>query len=229
MIGAVVFIIVFVLVLILSLVGIALPPADWIIQEYIPDILQTDYAALAEGIINGVIYGVIVWILFTIFKMVYDRMQGPKEIVVKVAETSVAEAFPRSARIEEIEGIGPNYVKKLKNAGIKTTNDLLDTAGTKKGRKELSEKTGISETVILEWVNMADLFRIRGIGEEYSDLLKEAGVNTVVELARRNPENLHETIVGVNEAKKRVRRTPTLNQTKDWIEQAKTLPRKVEY
>lgn len=76
---------------------------------------------------------------------------------------------------------------------------------------------------------MADLFRIKGIGEEYSDLLKEAGVSTVVELARRNPENLHETLVGVNEAKKLVRRTPTLNQTKDWIEQAKILPRKVEY
>jgi predicted flap endonuclease-1-like 5' DNA nuclease len=228
-IGAVVFIIVFVLILLLSLVGIALPPADWIIQEYIPNILQTDYAALIEGIINGVIYGVIVWVLFTIFKMIYDRTAGPKEIVVKVAETSVAESLPSSARIEEIEGIGPNYVKKLKKVEIKTTNDLLEAGGTKKGRKELSEITGISETIILEWVNMADLFRIRGIGEEYSDLLKEAGVNTVIELSRRNPENLHETMVGVNEAKKRVRRTPTLNQTKDWIEQAKMLPRKVEY
>jgi predicted flap endonuclease-1-like 5' DNA nuclease len=76
---------------------------------------------------------------------------------------------------------------------------------------------------------MADLFRIRGIGEEYSYLLKEAGVSTVVELSRRNPENLYYTMSGVNEAKKRVRRVPTLNQTIDWIEQAKILPRKVEY
>ena len=229
MIGAVVFIIVFVLFLIISLVGVALPPADWIIQEYIADILQTDYAALAEGIINGVIYGVIVWVIFTIVKMLYDRMQGPKEIVVKVADTNVTEPLPSSARVEEIEGIGSTYAKKLKDARIKTTDELLGAGGTKQGRKELSEKTGISETIILEWVNMADLFRIKGIGEEYSDLLKEAGVSTVVELARRNPENLHETLVGVNEAKKLVRRTPTLNQTKDWIEQAKILPRKVEY
>jgi len=228
-IGAVVFIIVFVLFLIISLVGIALPPADWIIQEYIADILQTDYAALAEGIINGVIYGVIVWVIFTIVKMLYDRMQGPKEIVVKVADTNVTEPLPSSDRVEEIVGIGPTYAKKLKDARIKTTDELLGAGGTKQGRKELSEKTGISETIILEWVNMADLFRIKGIGEEYSDLLKEAGVSTVVELARRNPENLHETLVGVNEAKKLVRRTPTLNQTKDWIEQAKILPRKVEY
>jgi len=228
-IGAVVFIIVFVWFLIISLVGIALPPADWIIQEYIADILQTDYVALAEGIINGVIYGVIVWVIFTIVKMLYDRMQGPKEIVMKVADTNVTEPLPSCDRVEEIEGIGPTYAKKLKDARIKTTDELLGAGGTKQGRKELSEKTGISETIILEWVNMADLFRIKGIGEEYSDLLKEAGVSTVVELARRNPENLHETLVGVNEAKKLVRRTPTLNQTKDWIEQAKILPRKVEY
>ncbi|MCJ7721893.1 DUF4332 domain-containing protein [Candidatus Bathyarchaeota archaeon] len=136
---------------------------------------------------------------------------------------------PTSARIIEIEGIGSTYAKKLNAQGIKTTDDLLETGGTKQGRNELADKTGISETIILEWVNMADLFRIKGIGEEYSDLLKEAGVSTVVELARRNPENLHETIVGYNEAKKLVRRPPSLTQIKDWIEQAKMLPRKVEY
>ena len=229
MIGAVVFIIVFVLFLIISLAGIGLPPGDWIIQEYIPEILTTDYATLAEGIINGVIFGIIVWAIFTIVKMGYDRTQGPKEMVVKVADTTVVESLRSSARIDEIEGIGSTYSKKLKHAGIKTTNDLLDAGGTKQGRKELSEKTGISETLILEWVNMADLFRIRGIAEEYSDLLKEVGVSTVVELARRNPKNLHDAIAGVNEAKKLVRRIPTLNQTKDWIEQAKTMPRRVEY
>jgi predicted flap endonuclease-1-like 5' DNA nuclease len=229
MIGAVVFIIVFVLFLIISLAGICLPPADWIIQEYIPDILKTDYATLAEGIINGVIFGIIVWAIFTIVKMGYDRTQGPKEIVVKAADTSAVESLPTSARIDEIEGIGSTYSKKLKAAGIKTTDDLLDAGGTKQGRKELSQKTGISETIILEWVNMADLFRIRGIAEEYSELLKEVGVSTVVELARRNPENLHDAIAGVNEAKKLVKRIPTLNQTKDWIEQAKTMPRRVEY
>lgn len=229
MIGAVVFIIVFVIFLIFSLAGIALPPADWIIQEYIPDILNTDYTTLAEGIINGVIYGIIVWVIFSIIKMVYDRAQGPKETVVKVADITSEESLPTSARIDMIEGIGSTYAKKLKNQGIKTTDNLLDAGSTKQGRKELAEKTGISETILLEWVNRADLFRIRGIAEEYSDLLNEVGVSTVVELARRNPENLHEAIAGVNEAKKLVRRIPTLDQTKDWIEQAKTMPRRVEY
>jgi predicted flap endonuclease-1-like 5' DNA nuclease len=226
-IGAVVFVIFFVLFLLIGLAGIPLPPADTIIQQYIPDITQTDYAALAEGIINGVIYGVIIWVIFSIAMMIYDKMRGPKETVVRV-EVGTAPP-PSSAGIEGIEGIGPEYSKKLRAAGVKTTDDLLDAGGTKAGRKELSEKTGISETVLLGWVNKADLFRVKGIGEEYSDLLKEAGVSTVVELGRRNPEKLHEALVGVNEAKKLVRRTPTLAKTTEWVEQAKVLPRKVEY
>lgn len=132
-------------------------------------------------------------------------------------------------KIEDIEGIGPAYAKKLAEAGIKTTDDLLAAGATPKGREELAAKTGISSKLILEWVNLADLFRIKGIGEEYSDLLEEAGVDTVVELAKRDPENLHAKILEVNEKKKLVRRPPTLKQVKDWVEQAKKLPRKVEY
>jgi len=83
--------------------------------------------------------------------------------------------------------------------------------------------------MILEWVNLADLFRIKGIGEEYSDLLEEAGVDSVVELAKRDPENLHAKMAEVNAKEKLVRRLPTLNEIKDWIEQAKKLPKKVEH
>ncbi|MEM4727686.1 MAG: DUF4332 domain-containing protein [Candidatus Bathyarchaeia archaeon] len=133
------------------------------------------------------------------------------------------------AKIEKIEGIGPVYANKLLEVGIKTTDDLLNAGATRKGRKELSEKTGISEKLILEWVNLADLFRIKGVGEEYSDLLEEAGVDSVVELAKRVPENLYAKIIEVNNEKKLVRRPPALNQVKNWIEQAKSLPRKVEY
>jgi len=132
-------------------------------------------------------------------------------------------------KIEEIEGIGPQYGKKLVEAGIKTTDDLLKAGGSKEGRKTLAEKTGIPEPLILEWVNLADLFRIKGIGEEYSDLLEEVGVDTVAELARRDPANLHAKILEVNKEKKLVRRPPTLNQVTDWVKQAKKLPKKVEY
>ena len=133
------------------------------------------------------------------------------------------------AKIAKIEGIGPTYAQKLIVAGITTTDELLDAGATPQGREQLAEKTGISETLILEWVNLADLFRIKGVGEEYSDLLEEAGVDTVAELARRNPENLLATILEVNAAKNLVRRTPYLSFVTSWVEQAKNLPRKVEY
>ncbi|MEM2087959.1 MAG: DUF4332 domain-containing protein [Thermoproteota archaeon] len=132
-------------------------------------------------------------------------------------------------KIEKIEGIGPAYAQKLAEAGIKTTDDLLKAGATAEGRKQLAGKTGVSETLILEWVNLADLFRIKGIGEEYSDLLEEARVDTVVELAARDPVNLHAKILEINKEKKLVRRPPSLTQVKNWVKQAKKLPRKVEY
>ncbi len=135
----------------------------------------------------------------------------------------------RKIKIIDIEGIGPVYSEKLNEVGIQYIGELLDAGSTRKGREDLAETTGISHNLILEWVNLADLFRIKGIGEEWSDLLEEAGVDTVVELAQRNPVNLHSTLVDVNEAKNLVRRTPTLEQVEDWVEQAKGLPRRIEY
>ncbi len=131
--------------------------------------------------------------------------------------------------IIDIEGIGPAYKKKLKEAGVATTEKLLEVAATPKGRKELAEKAGIGDALILEWVNLADLFRIKGIGSEYSDLMEEAGVDTVVELAKRVPKNLYEKIVEINTKKKLVRKLPTEEQVADWVDQAKKLPRVVKY
>ncbi len=133
------------------------------------------------------------------------------------------------SKIIEIEGIGAVYAQKLHGIGIETTEDLLAKGATPKGREEIAEKTGISAKLILRWVNMADLFRIKGIGEQYSDLLEAAGVDTVPELAQRNAENLHQKLVAVNEAKKLVRKLPTPAQVADWIEQAKKLPRVMTY
>lgn len=131
--------------------------------------------------------------------------------------------------IIDVEGIGPVFAKKLKDAGIATTEGLLEAGATPKGRKELAEKTKISEEKILEWVNHADLYRIKGVGSEYSDLLEEAGVDTVVELSKRVPANLFAKMVEINTAKKLVRKLPTEDQLKDWVDQAKKLPRKITY
>jgi predicted flap endonuclease-1-like 5' DNA nuclease len=133
------------------------------------------------------------------------------------------------ANLKTVEGIGPVYAQKLADAGIATTEALLDKGSSPQGRKAIAEKTGIGDSLILEWVNMVDLFRIKGVGEEYADLLEEAGVDTVPELAQRNAENLYQKLVEVNEEKDLVRQVPGSNQVKDWVEQAKALPRKVTY
>ena len=132
-------------------------------------------------------------------------------------------------KIIDIEGIGPTYAEKLESIGINNSDNLLEQGKTPDGRKDLVEKTGISSKLIMEWVNLCDLIRIKGVGEEYSDLLEEAGVDTVVELATRNAENLHKKMLEVNEEKNLVRSPPTLDQVTDWVAEAKTLPRGIEY
>lgn len=117
----------------------------------------------------------------------------------------------------------------MADAGIKTTDDLLKAGAAAKAREELAKKTGIEHKLILEWVNLADLFRIKGVDSEYSDLIEEAGVDTVAELAKRVPENLHAKILEINEKKNLVNRPPPLSAVKDWVEQAKRLGRVVEY
>ena len=133
------------------------------------------------------------------------------------------------AKLETIEGIGDVYAQKLRAAGVDTTDALLSQGSTPKDRQEIAEKAGISGKLILEWVNHADLFRITGVGEEYADLLEEAGADTVPELAQRNPENLYQKMQQVNAEKKLVRRTPALSQVSDWVAQAKGLERVVTY
>lgn len=133
------------------------------------------------------------------------------------------------AKLTTVEGIGEKYAEKLHQAGIATTEALLEKGATPQGRQALAEEAGISDKLILEWVNHADLFRIKGVGEEYADLLEEAGVDTVPELAQRNPANLHAKLQEVNAAKKLVRKLPAAAQVSDWVEQAKALPRVLTY
>ena len=133
------------------------------------------------------------------------------------------------AKITAIEGIGDVYGAKLMDVGIKKTEDLLASAADPKSRKALAAAIGVEPAKVLHWANRADLFRIKGIGEEYSDLLEAAGVDTVPELAQRNAENLYKKMLEVNEEKKLVRRPPTLKQVQDWVAQAKELPRVLTY
>jgi predicted flap endonuclease-1-like 5' DNA nuclease len=133
------------------------------------------------------------------------------------------------AKIIDVEGIGEVYAGKLVEAGVTTTNALLKQGATPEGRQQIAEQTGISPKLILEWVNHVDLYRIRGVASEYSDLLEEAGVDSVPELARRNPANLYQKLVDVNLEKGLVRRLPVLSQVEDWIQQARGLPRVISH
>lgn len=131
--------------------------------------------------------------------------------------------------IIDVEGIGPTYAAQLEAVGVKTVDDLLERGASARGREELEEKSGISHALILKWVNRVDLYRINGVGSEYSDLLEVAGVDTVPELAQRNPANLTETLAEANAARSLVRKLPTVDQVTDWVDQAKALPRVVQY
>jgi predicted flap endonuclease-1-like 5' DNA nuclease len=133
-------------------------------------------------------------------------------------------------RIDEIEGIGPAYGAKLAEAGVSTTEELLQRGAKPGGRDKLAEATGISGKLILEWVNHADLMRLDGVGSEYSDLLEAAGVDSPAELAQRNAANLATTIEEVvAERPGIVRRTPSQSMIEGWIAQAKRLPKVVEH
>jgi len=132
-------------------------------------------------------------------------------------------------KLTSIEGIGEKYGEELESAGVSTQEELLAKGATSAGRKKIAESTGISEKLVLEWVNQADLARIKGVGEEYADLLEAAGVDTVPELAQRNADNLLAAMETTNTEKKLVRQLPTKEQVSDWIDQAKALPRVIEH
>ncbi len=149
--------------------------------------------------------------------------QKIQHIIIKPTEEK------KMAKLSEIEGIGEAYATKLTEARVTSLEGLLTVGGEKKGRKDIAEKTGISEKLILNWVNRADLSRIKGVSTQYADLLEVAGVDTVPELAQRKPENLQLKMVEVNEEKNLVRKVPTAAQVEDWVAQAKELPRAVSH
>lgn len=131
--------------------------------------------------------------------------------------------------ILSIEGVGPQLAAKLKTAGVRTTATLLDRAKDPKGRKALAAASGIEEAKILKFANMADLMRIKGVGEEYSELLEAAGVDTVKELKTRNASNLTKAIAELNGKKKLVRLVPSEKTVVKWIDQAKKMPAMMTY
>ena len=134
-----------------------------------------------------------------------------------------------SKPIKDVEGIGPKYAEQLKTVGISTTEKLLQAGATRSGRKDLNKQTSISESLILKWVNMCDLFRINGVAGQFSELLEGAGVDTVKELRNRNAENLAAKMAEVNEEKNLCKTSPSSKVVSKWVEEAKSLEPMVSY
>lgn len=131
--------------------------------------------------------------------------------------------------IEDIQGIADSHGEALRAAGIKDTDGLLGAAATRKGRETLAATTGLSATLLLTWANMADLYRIHGIGKQFAELLHASGVDTVTELKHRNPAHLAAKLLEVNEAEHRTRVVPDEKMLVDWIGQAQKLAPVIEY
>lgn len=132
-------------------------------------------------------------------------------------------------KVIDIEGIGPTYAEKLNTLGIFTTSDLLEKGATKHGRQKIAAATHIPESLILTWVNHADLFRVKGVAAQFAELLEAAGVDSVKEFVHRNPENLHVKLVETNDKFGLSGKVPSVDSLKEMIEFAKTLDGKVSH
>lgn len=234
MIGAVIFVIFFLIFTLISVFVFELPPAAIILELFGITVTGIQYGDWIIGLINGVIYGLIIWLIYSLIRVV-TRREKVERVVVKpvlIPAEPVARAkapSPLDRGIEEIEGIGPSRAEKLKAVNITTIRDLLKAGATKKRRETLAKAIGASEGTVLRWVNRADLFRIKGIGKEYSELLDVAGVSTVVQLSRRNAASLRKKLEEVNREKRVVKQLPSVDTLREWIRHAKRLKRRVEY
>jgi len=218
-------------------------------------IVGISVVTILNGIINGLIWGLIVFIIYVVATPApksreFEPMRAPsyptapKPIPTEATSVVTMSAKPREKRphqvkkrrtytaldqdIETIEGIGPTYGSKLRNSGVKVVDDLLRAGSTRSKRRILANKIDVSPATLLKWVYRADFFRIRGIGTQYSSLLESAGVNTVADLSRRNPKNLHASLKAINRKKNLVRRIPPYRTIQGWIKSAGNLTRIVE-
>ena len=239
MITGLIFAVSFAIFFLSSLVGIWTLPGGTILS-WLNISSSEPWSGYAVAIINGALYGSVCLLAYSLRRFVLK-----KETVVKApvppgtlekAEEPAVEPAARSKPlpfldqgIDQIKGLGPSHAEKLKTANITTVKDLLETGTTKRGRQTLAKITGAPERTVLDWVNRADLFRIKGIGKEYSELLGVAGVKTVVQLSRRNPDKLREKLEKVNSDKMLVKQLPSVETITEWIKNAKNLKRRIEY
>jgi predicted flap endonuclease-1-like 5' DNA nuclease len=229
-----------------------LPPGEILyvflgISEITSPISGISGVVFVNGIINGFFWGIIILMIYGLFTRLSKRKAFLPEGFASYPSLrkSTSEYIPPKTfvkrplykarkrktytsldkNVEAIEGVGRIYGNRLRNSGVRTLDDLLSEGSTRNRRYYLARKVGVSHSTILRWVYRADFFRIIGIGKQYSSLLESAGVNSVTDLARRNPDTLYEKLIDTNWEKNLVRRTPPINKVEDWIVSAKSLRR----
>ena len=256
MLSIVIFIMSFFCLFSISIIIPTFPPGEIIhnflgFSEIISPISGISGVVLTNALINGFFWGTIILVIYGLERRIsrkktlmpvriteYPVMQKstleyvPPQIFVKKPAYKVRKRKTQVSldkNIEKIEGIGNVYGDKLRKLGINSINDLLNAGSTRKGRSDLAKGLGVSNSTLLRWINRADLFRINGIGKQYSSLLESSGVNSITDLSVRDPRRLYEKIRDTNWKKSLVKRTPAYNKVKDWIESAKSLQQIVKY
>ena len=245
-----IFIAAFLLIFGITVVIPNLPPGEILyvyleISEISSPFPSISGVVLINGIINGLFWGTIIVAIasvvgrpfrkkvllptrvpgYTTSRASTDNYVPPKNIIEKpiYKVSKRRKRAPLDHRVSIIEGIGPVYSKRLRRAGVMTVDDLLNEGYDRSGRYYLAREVGVSSSTILRWVYRADFLRIGGIGKQYSSLLESAGVNSISDLSRRNPDRLYERLKEINWRKNLVRRNPPFFMVKDWIERAKRL------
>jgi len=250
MLGLVLFVVSFLFLFGFTTVFPTFPPGEILhsflgISEITSPISSISGSILVNGVINGLFWGIIILIVFRSLKgpsrkkiifptwfpgYATSRASTSNYIPPKTYTKKTTQKVrkrrtqvPLDQKIVTIEGIGPIYGKKLRRHGIRTVDDLLREGYNKSKRYSLAREVGVSPSTILRWVYRADFFRIAGIGKQYSSLLESAGVNSVSDLSRRNPDKLYKMLKKINWKKNLVRRTPHYSLVEDWVESAKSL------
>lgn len=250
MLGPVIFITSVLILFGITIIVPILPPGESIyiflgISEVTSPISGISGVVLANAIINGLFYGTIILVIYGLSSRPKQRKKFqpewrtcypvnrltpteyiPPKTILKRPAYKANKGRTKSSldqKVSAIEGIGQAYGKRLRKSGVKTIDDLLKAGSTRDGRNLLATKINVSPSKILKWVYRADLFRITGIGKQYSSLLESTGVNSVTNLSIRNPELLYRDLMEINRKRNLVRRTPPQNLVKEWIENAKTL------
>ena len=214
--------------------------------EITQSVLGFSGGIVVNGILNGVLWGSLVAIAYSLGRMNSKRevmtvvVSTPEPVATRTVVRQPIVRVPSKMRkittyvslddgVEVINGIGPKYGNRLRFSGVGVVDDLLREGATWKGRRNLADNVGVATNKVFRWVNQADFYRIGGVGRQYADLLDTAGVDTIIDLSRRNPKHLYEKLIETNWEKNVVKRLPPYRVIEGWIQSAKRLESMVEY